>query len=467
MVQIIDATLREGLQAPGVTLTEAQMLHIARCIHDSGADMIECGHAYASGRIQSVIAALSREPFSLPVLSHARCREEDINAVKTAGAPWIGLFLGVNDISRAARVNEDVNTLHARIRHSVAYAKKAGLHVRYTVEDASRTPLHLLLDTYSIAIEAGADCICFADSVGILEPEGVKTAIEAMRAAFPQIPLETHFHDDRGLATANALQAIDSGCDRISCCINGIGERCGVTDAATLAANLHHRGMRKLTNGAALRRASDVVAAYTRSPVPARAPVTGEHAFTHTARLHRLAAEKAGAAYCWTAPETFGREQRCIENAEPRNPAAYAVTPFEKSATELKYHRHGPGKRIVALDYRSVPETNHYQIIRYIPYMDDYGKGHVDPHTHICDSFFVFLGAKDDLTGLRVEVMLDGVFMDIESPKTVFIPAGLSHSYRVISGSGIFINTVACGEYNKSLLEREEEALRAKETTPA
>ena len=46
----------------------------------------------------------------------------------------------------------------------------------------------------------------------------------------------------------------------------------------------------------------------------------------------------------------------------------------------------------------------------------------------------------------------------LESPASVFIPAGVPHGYRVVGGAGTYLNHVLAGDYNSSLLEPVESA---------
>ena len=78
---------------------------------------------------------------------------------------------------------------------------------------------------------------------------------------------------------------------------------------------------------------------------------------------------------------------------------------------------------------------------------------HVDSHRHHVDSLFLFLGNEDQMTGLKVKVFLDDQEFEVESPVSIFIPAGVEHTYKFISGSGLFINNVFSDNYNESLLE--------------
>ncbi|GGK78900.1 2-isopropylmalate synthase [Mangrovihabitans endophyticus] len=454
MTRIIDSTLREGMQTAGGRFTVGQSVETARLLVRLGVDTIECGHPSISddecARVAAVVAAVG----DVPVLAHARAQRTDIDAVAKSGAGWVGIFLGVNDISRASRLpGRSLASLYQQIDDTVRYARGLGLSVRFTVEDSSRTDAGELGEAYLVAVEAGAERACFADTVGILEPSEVHERVTRLRRLCPRVDLEVHFHDDRGLALANSLAAVDAGAEWVSTSVNGLGERAGVVDLALLAVNLHQRGGRPLIGGDLLPEISRRVGAYSRSMPDARRPVVGRDAFRHVAKLHRAAVQRDSRSYEWIDPGLVGRERTSSERQLPEEPQQWIVDPKVISATELRHHRAGPGERFVLVDERFVPGAAQYCIARHIPELDDYGAGHVDTHVHHCDSLFAFLGSRDGYEGLTVEVTLGSQVFQVHSPSSVFIPAGVPHGYRVIGGSGTYLNHVLAGDYNSSLLD--------------
>lgn len=453
---LIDATLREGNQAPGVRYSVKSSIEVAKSLEKLGVDTIEVGHPLASALEFERVKAIVELNLPVNILAHARANRNDISAVKDAGASWVGIFSGLNSRVRAVSLsNRSEEEVMELIHSSVSYAKELGLSVRYTAEDSSRTDINLLIKAFDIAISAGADRICFSDSVGILEPSQVGEYIGIIRDKFKTIPIEVHFHNDRGLALANTLSAIGAGANWISCSINGVGERAGITDTLSVLANLHFRDPDRynIPEPGILQQVSKLVNAVTRSTVLCRQPVVGRNVFVHTAKLHKDAVIKEQSSYAWMPPEKLGMKNVTDYKSLPEDIAALITKPEIISAVELKYHRHGPGDRYVMLDDRFVNDCRIYSIVRRIYGLSDNTAGHVDSHRHHVDSFFLFLSQKDDLTGLIVEVTLDGKSFIIESPACVFIPSGIEHSYRAISGDGLYINTVSSGTYNESLLE--------------
>ncbi|MCM0622622.1 LeuA family protein [Nocardioides bruguierae] len=451
-VRIIDATLREGSQTPGGALSLDQSVHVAQLLRAANVDAIECGHPLIGPHEEARVRAVVEAAGETPVLSHARMCEDDIDAVARTGATWVGLFLGVNEASvRHRRTPRDSTYV---IERAVKHAVGLGLQVRVTIEDGTRTPSHLMMSCFESALIAGASRLCLADTVGALEPSEVAVRVSAITSVFSDTPVEAHLHDDRGLAMANALAAIDAGASWVSSSVNGLGERAGITDTAALAVNLHLRGQRDLPGSGDLQRLSDFVAAYSRSGPDARRPVVGSDVFHHVARLHQLAVEKEPTTYESIDPAALGRTRALGETRRlPQRQADLITKPPVISATELRHHRHGPGDRYVLIDDRFVSGAAQYCIARRFPEGEHPVVGHVDGHVHRCDSLFVFLGEADGYEGLDVEVTLGDEVFAVQSPASVFIPAGTYHSYRAVRGAGTYLNHVLSGSYNDSLLD--------------
>lgn len=451
--RIVDATLREGCQAPGVHFNIDQCVAIARMLDALGVDMIECSHPYRSELERLRLEALVRLGLRAPLIAHARARNEDILAVRDSGTPWVGIFCGINEISRNSRLSgRSSESVLDLVRRSVAYAKSLGLHVRYTVEDGSRTPLDLAIEALEAAVSEGADRVCYADTLGAMTPSNFGSSIRTIRSTLPCVDIEVHVHDDRGFAMSNAWMALESGANWVSASVNGIGERCGITDLASLLANLDLSGERAIEQADLLQRLSRYVAAITRSQPDVRRPVVGRNAFTHTAPLHAKAVGVMPSSYSVFDASRLGRALKVARKPLGADIDSCSVLPQVISATELRYHRAGPGSRYVMVDERFVADARQYCIVRDIPEVVEPPAPHVDPHRHDCDSLFLFVGREEGLKGLRVEVMLEGATRTLESPASLFVPAGTLHSYRILNGCGLFLNHVLAGSYNDSLL---------------
>lgn len=92
-----------------------------------------------------------------------------------------------------------------------------------------------------------------------------------------------------------------------------------------------------------------------------------------------------------------------------------------------------------------------YQVVRYVRGLEAKPEAHVQPHTHVVPTLYSFIGSGNELDGLEADVYIGSGTHRIQSPCAVLVPKGVIHSYRLVSGSGIFVHTVSVGDFNKSV----------------
>ena len=457
-VLLLDQTLREGEQQAGIRFTADQKVEIIHLLEEFGVDTIEVGHPAISPEDERICREAAKAARRANILMHARAHVDEVRAVRQAGADWVGIWASVNDMAFATKFpGRTTSDVAAKISDAVREAKALGLKVRFTVEDASRTPWPAIEAAARVALEAGADRISLADTTGVWEPrqcqEAVARAVEVLNCS-----IEVHLHNDLGLAHANALAAIDAGASVIDVSVLGIGERSGITDSLQLAVALRRLRGDSRFNLDKVPDLTRAVQAATGYRPDALRPVVGRNAFTHTSAYHTRAVRRNPEAYEAFHPALVGRRRTIQEGRHPVGPSVGATAleigqPFVKGASELKFHRDGPGVRWVLMDSRVDPRSSFYVIQRFIGLHGStiVPENHVDTHAHHCDSAFIFWGDQPDGSGLTCHVQLEREEMTVDSPASVFIPAGLEHSYRYVSGKGTYINIVLAPDYNRSL----------------
>ena len=133
--------------------------------------------------------------------------------------------------------------------------------------------------------------------------------------------------------------------------------------------------------------------------------------------------------------------------------AGYVFHPEVRPTTEIKYHTDAaPGVRYVFVDGGLRPEAGFYTVVRSVRNVMPTQANYVDMHTHNCDTQHIAIGAGPELMGLKIEFQIRDEKVVIESPVGVHIPAGTSHSQRIIEGSGHFFNFVPKSNYNDGLM---------------
>jgi homocitrate synthase len=112
-----------------------------------------------------------------------------------------------------------------------------------------------------------------------------------LRQRYPDVDLEGHFHDDRGFALVNALEAVNSDMRYLQTSILGIGERSGITSLTALMFNLFVDRRYDLLEGYNLRGSyplNVVLASKLHKLVQSKEPVSLTNR-THTGGVHQKA----------------------------------------------------------------------------------------------------------------------------------------------------------------------------------
>ena len=100
------------------------------------------------------------------------------------------------------------------------------------------------------------------------------------------VPLCFHGHNDLGLATANALSAVQAGADVLDVTVNGLGDRAGNTSLEQIVLCLHLRGVETGVILPDLMILSRTVAEESGVDVSKIAPVVGDYVFCHKSPSH-------------------------------------------------------------------------------------------------------------------------------------------------------------------------------------
>ncbi len=321
MVRILDTTLREGEQTPGVAFPVHAKIALAEGLERLGVDIVEAGHPVVDKEIERGVRLLAARRGEIRVGAHARSLKGDVDMALSCGVSFLGLFYCVS----RERLTEGNRTLSQAIESVTSLIREVKgrapqVMVRYTPEDTVRTAWP---DVAAVALEAaraGADVISVADTTGYMVP-GTENNLydytlrmrESLVRGGVNPMLAVHCHNDRGLALANALDAYRAGVDIIDASVLGLGERAGIVDLAQLMVALRsgwNEGERwDLTQLPELYRR---VSRFSGIPVPPQAPVVGENAFSHCAGIHTQAAIRNPLHYQSLDPITVGRCSRVV-----------------------------------------------------------------------------------------------------------------------------------------------------------
>jgi len=312
MIQILDSTLREGEQTPGVTFSLEEKLKIANYLDNFGIDIIEAGHPRVSKDIFDTVKKISNEGLNAEILAHCRAVNEDIDIARKCDVDWVGIFFCVSNKRLEKQFHSNIDKAINLVTNTIEYAKSYGLKVRYTPEDAVRTDYYSLLKISRAAVQAGADKISIADTVGAMTPSKIYDLISKIKSDL-NIELNVHCHNDLGLATANSLAAYEAGATTIDVSVNGLGERVGIAPLSEICVALHcSYGIKNRWKLNMLPKISEYVSKVSGIIIPQNLPIVGQNAFTHNAGLHVAAVLNDPSFYEFIPAELVGKKRNFV-----------------------------------------------------------------------------------------------------------------------------------------------------------
>jgi len=312
MVEILDTTLREGEQTPYVNFTVDEKIEIAKTLDRVGVDMIEAGDPSVSPNVAKAIERIASLNLQAEIVAHSIASRPSIDRVKACGADRVGIFYATSKIHLDVKLHKTEEQVIALIQEHVAYARSLGLKVRYTPEDATRTDFEFLVQVCNAAIEAGADRISFADTLGIMQPHTMFERVSALRERLLPCKIDVHCHDDYGLALANAMAGIRAGASCIHTTVNGLGERTGIPDLAEAVVLLHNLERVEKFNLQSLMELSSYLEKVSGVLLAPNKPITGQNAFSHKSGIHTNGILKDPRTYEPFDPAILGRERKII-----------------------------------------------------------------------------------------------------------------------------------------------------------
>ncbi len=315
-VLIFDTTLRDGEQSPGATMTHAEKLEIAGLLDEMGVDIIEAGFPIASEGDFLAVSEIARNARNSVICGLARANLGDIDrcweAVRHAPRGRIHTFIGTSPLHRDITAL-DQDGMVARVQQTVAHARNLCDDVQWSPMDATRTEHDFLCRVVEAAIKAGAGTINIPDTVGYTYPRESAELIAMLRERVPgaeEVVFATHCHNDLGMATANALAAVEAGARQIECTINGLGERAGNTALEEVVMALRVRNdilpYRTGIDTTKIMGISRMVAAVSGFPVQYNKAVVGKNAFAHESGIHQDGMLKNKETFEIMRPEDVG-----------------------------------------------------------------------------------------------------------------------------------------------------------------
>ncbi len=309
---IIDTTLRDGEQAPGVVFSLGEKIEIARQLDELGIPELEIGTPAMGENEQNDIRTLTSQGFSFDSTCWCRATINDLQAALKCGASRVNLSFPVSDIQLKA-IGKNRNWVRQEIPAIMEFATKNFEFVAVGAQDASRANSSFLNEYIQTTAFYGAKRVRIADTVGILNPLSVQALFQNLTNTFPNVDFEFHGHNDLGMATANHVVALQSGAKSVSLTVNGLGERAGNACLEEVAFALKYScGYDFEFDGGKMVQLSKWVEKVSERKLALSKPVSGSLVFSHESGIHCRSLKENPLSYQPFNPKEIGRETELV-----------------------------------------------------------------------------------------------------------------------------------------------------------
>jgi homocitrate synthase NifV len=302
--------LRDGEQAPGVSFNRQTKLAIARALDRAGIDELEVGTPVMGVHVQEDIRRIAALGLHCRMSVWCRAHLTDLEAAARCNVAGVHFSLPVSNIHLMA-LGKDRSWTLRQMEMLVHEARTAFDRVTVGAQDASRADEDFLIEFARRVHAAGAHRLRIADTVGIGRPSTISRMTHCLRLAVPDLDLEFHGHNDLGMATANALSALESGAQSVSVTVNGLGERAGNTALEQIVMALGmHPDLSCAMDATAMVPLGRLVARAAGRVIPPDQPVVGDRVFTHESGIHCNAMFNDARSYEPFEPQLAGHADR-------------------------------------------------------------------------------------------------------------------------------------------------------------
>lgn len=317
-ILLLDTTLRDGEQTPGVNLNIRDKVELAKELSSMKVDIIEAGFPAASKGDFAAVKAVAQEVQGATIAALCRAVTGDIQraweALRFAEEPLIHIVIATSERHMLHKLHMSEEEVIAAAEKAVRTARVYTEKVQFSAEDASRSNPDFLCKVLTKVISAGATTVNIPDTVGYSTPDEYAGLVTYVLDHVPNIEkslLSVHCHNDLGMAVSNTLAALGAGADQAECTVNGIGERAGNAALEEVVMALYtrgeHYGVETNLDASHIYRVSRLVSKYTGLEIPPNKSIVGDNAFRHQSGIHQHGVLNDRETYEIIRPDMIGR----------------------------------------------------------------------------------------------------------------------------------------------------------------
>jgi len=234
-IRVVEVGPRDGLQNEKAVIPTAQKIQFINMLAEAGLPVVEATSFVSPRAIpqlsdaSAVMGGITRLPTTdYPVLVP---NLKGMQRALASGARSIAVFTAASESFTHHNINVTIAESLENFRPVVALARQEGIPVRGYISTVFGCPYEgavspeKVLAVARTLLEMGIAELSLGDTIGVATPNQVSNVLSLL-VEQGHIPIEriaVHFHDTRGTALANVLQALQMGVSIIDSSAGGLG----------------------------------------------------------------------------------------------------------------------------------------------------------------------------------------------------------------------------------------------------
>ena len=221
-IELLDSTLRDGAQAEGITFSVEDKIKILLALDQLGIPCVEAGNPTSNPKDLEFFQRASQLPLQHTklVAFGSTCRkgtspEEDRNlsAILQADTDAVAIFgkcwdLHVTDIL-CTSLEENLRMIEEACRFLTQKGKRVFFDAEHFF-DGYAANAGYAVKALEAAARGGASCLVLCDTNGGTFPDVIGRVTREVGTRFPHTAVGIHTHNDRGMAVANSIMAVEA-----------------------------------------------------------------------------------------------------------------------------------------------------------------------------------------------------------------------------------------------------------------
>lgn len=317
-VEVMDTTLRDGEQTPGVAFTHTEKYNIAKMLlEEVKVDRVEVASARVSkGEMEAVKLIADwckRKGYidRLEVLGFVD-GNASVDWIVQSGAKVLNLLCKGSLEHVKCQLKKTPEEHITDIISVIHYARSKGIRVNVYLEiwsEGIKNSPDYVFQLIDALKDEDIERFMLPDTLGVLHPKETYNLVKIMVDRYPQLFFDFHAHNDYDMAVANTYMAVMAGAKGVHTTVNGLGERTGNASLSSVIGVLNDfcPDIKLKIDETKLAKMSKIVEAFSGIRIPANKPIIGENCFTQTSGIHADGDNKGNLYFNNLIPERFGR----------------------------------------------------------------------------------------------------------------------------------------------------------------